>query len=400
MKKYYNILFFILTFAIQSCSPPSFEESFKEKTEEFLKSHNYINGAYRVDFGDKLLVDGAQGYFDIDSKVKLDKNQKMPIASGTKQMTASIILKLHERGMLTLYDKITKFLPASSGFWPNNEVPAWADEVNIHMLLTHTSGLAEYIPALKFDMNKPHLEINKEISKFAATSETTGAPGEKYNYSNTNYVYLGLIIETLLEKDLASIFKAEIFDPLNMNDTHMSDISEAIAFQKNQLKDFPSRYFAIPTGGSPKVIPANVDFFLIPFADGGVVSTVNDLIKWNKAFHNGNVVNENSYKLMTTPYAEAHDIFHKRVNIGYGVYIAELESGHKAFYHSGRAVGIRSEHGYIPDADIYFAMLSNVMTYEMPEMAGKVEYSDINNQFDIAFLRSLFWNLSNNKLSN
>lgn len=390
-------IFGVLLLAIVACSSPNFKQQANAKIDAFLAKHTEISGTYAFAKGDGMLIEGAQGFFDKEKKTALTLGQAMPIASGTKQMTAAMIMRLQERGILSIQDTVAKFLPADSGWWAENKIPEWAYKVSIHNLLTHTSAIAEYIPALKFDINLGHDKIKHLIAEYAASTPLTGEVGGDYAYSNTGYFFLGLIIEKVTGQDLASLFKAEFFDPLEMKDTHMASFDEAIKFQQDQLPEYPKRYFGIPTGGEPKYMPAKVDFFVVPFSDGGVVSTASDLIKWNKAFHKGKVVSEYSYKLMTTPYNNAHDLHAQNVKTGYGVYIYTLENGQVVYYHSGRAVAIRSEHGYIPESDIYFAMLSNVMVYETEEMKGKIDYSNIMNQFDIGFLRAAVWDLSNIK---
>ncbi len=388
-SKFLGILLFILV----ACTGSSLNDEANKKFSEFFTNHKDISATYLVAHNDKIIAHGAQGFFDREKNINLEEKQQMPIASGTKQMTAAMILRLQERGILSVEDTLAKFLPSDSDWWTNTPMPAWANKVTIHQLLTHTSGIAEYIPALKFDIAIGHNKIKHLIAEFAAQTPLTHEPGTKYLYTNTGYFFLGIIIESLTKQDIASIFRNEFFDSLGMNDTRMASFDEAVKFQNDQLPNFPKRYFAIPTGIDPKFIPAKVDFFVVPFSDGGVISTVSDLVKWNRAFHNGDVVSEYSYKLMTTPYTEAHDSFVKNVMSGYGVYIHTLDDGRIVYYHSGRAVAIRSEHGYIPASDIYFAILSNIMIYETPEMAGKVDYKNSANQFDIGFLRDVIWSL-------
>lgn len=390
----------ILLIIITSCKGPSLNNEADKKFTEFFSNHKELSASYLVMHDDNVLLHGAQGFFDREQNIKLSDNQQMPIASGTKQMTAAMIMRLQERGILSVEDTIAKFLPEDSDWWIDATMPDWADKVTIHQLLTHTSGIAEYIPALKFDMSLGHKKIKHLIATFAAQTPLTHEPGSKYSYSNTGYFFLGIIIESLTKQDIASIFKDEFFDPIGMADTRMASFDEAVKFQQDQLPNFPKRYFVVPTGAEPKYLPSKVDFFVVPFTDGGVISTVSDLVKWNKAFHNGDVVSEYSYKLMTTPYTEAHDLLVKNVKSGYGVYIHTLDDGRLVYYHEGRAVAIRSEHGYIPESDIYFAVLSNIMIYETPDMIGKVDYTNPANQFDIGFLRTVIWSLDSPKAKN
>jgi D-alanyl-D-alanine carboxypeptidase len=389
--KFRKYIFLSLIIAVVACTNQVLDNTIITNITSFLDKTPYVNASYRIDHGDKTLLRDAKGFFDLETKKPLTADHQMPIASGTKQMSAAMVLRLQERGILSLEDTMQKFLSEDSGFWNENKYPEWISKITIHNLLTHTTGLTEYIPVLKFDAKKTHEEINKEISKFASSNELKFEPGSKYDYCNTNYFYIGLILESALKKDLATIFKDEIFDPLEMNNTHLANLDEAIKFQNDEIDYLPRWYFGIPTGAEPKSIPAKKDFFLVPFADGGVVSNVDDLVKWNKAFHNGKVVSENSYKLMTTEYYDAVDSLHNNIKMGYGVYIANIEGGKKAYYHSGRAYGIRSEHGYIPQDNVYYGVLSNLMLYETPDIAGSIDYSNQNNKFDISFFKNAIW---------
>lgn len=401
MRVFNHFLISALVFVFcLSCSQQDFNNIAKNKINEFLQEHPYISTTYKIDIDSDVLAEGAVGYYDRETSQLLQENQQMPIASGTKQMTAALILKLQEQGILTLSDTIVKFIPENSEYWPESGMPEWAKEITIHNLLTHTSGIAEYIPLLSIDIDKSHEEINKQISHYAAQTPLSNIPGQKYSYSNTGYFYLGIILESIHKKELATIFDEELFKPLGMTNSRMANLEETLKFQKGEIQGYPKRYFGIPASDKPSIIPANVDFFVVPFSDGGVLSTVTDLVIWNRAFHNGDVVSDYSYKLMTTPYYEVKDPFRENVRIGYGVYITELSNGNKVYYHSGNAVGIRSEHGYIPDAKIYFAMLSNVMPYETDDIKGKVDYRKSENQFDIIFFKKLILGLADYKLKN
>eukprot|EP00919_Chromeraceae_sp_WS-2016_P072023 GHVR01170461.1.p1 GENE.GHVR01170461.1~~GHVR01170461.1.p1 ORF type:complete len:138 (+),score=13.32 GHVR01170461.1:903-1316(+) len=105
------------------------------------------------------------------SKKELQPLKQMPIASATKTMTAAGIMRLQDKNLLDVQDTVAKHLSAKSGIWKDGKIPTWAEQVRIHNLLTHRSGLPEYFMAIELDVKKPRAEINKDIANFAADNE-------------------------------------------------------------------------------------------------------------------------------------------------------------------------------------------------------------------------------------
>ncbi|MDX1923981.1 MAG: serine hydrolase domain-containing protein [Rickettsiaceae bacterium] len=387
MKFKYPLVGIISILAI-SCGSESFIKFASGKISSFLDSHKDMTVAYQIDQGNEVIAHGSQGFFDRENSVKLEENQKMALASATKTMTAAIILKLQEKGMISVHDKLIKYFDESSGWWPENKAPEWANEVTIHHLLNHTSGIENYVPNLKFDPAIGFAKIKELVVEFAAKTPLAAKVGEKYHYSNTNYFFLGLVIEKITGHDLADVFQQEIFQPLEMKDSRLATFQEAIDYQDGKMPDYPKRYFVIPGGDNPSYMDAKLDFYVVSYADGGVVSTAQDLVKWNKALHNGKVLSDISYKQMITPYIEDDgDVLFGKTQVGYGIKIADIGGGKKIYYHSGMAIGVRSENGYSPSCDLSFALLSNVMPIQKdPKL--QIDFSDSKNQLDIGFLRS------------
>ena len=358
-------------------------------SKEYL-SGGFLNAVYMFSNSNGFIKKGAEGYHSIEKKEKLTPDQIMQIASGTKIITATAIMKLRDKKLLDVGDTIVKHLDRNSGIWIDNKVPDWANEITIHDLLIHRSGLSEYFMVLQIDTNKTHKEINKDIANLTKTISFT--PGEKHDYCNTNYVILGLIIEQASDMNLGNFYKKELFDPLMLNDTKLSTLEEALEAQRAQNASiYPERYFVTPTGSTPHFNLAKIPFTIVPFADGGVVSTAQDLIKWHQALHSGKVVSKESYNLMTRKYYEAPGWHGVKNYIGYGLYISELENGDVLYQHAGRAVGVRSESGCIPKKDLCFAVLSNTMNYIPKELEGKIDIKLPENQLDIQhFLGHIF----------
>ncbi len=393
-RKYYIAILSVF-WVLLSCTTAV--DSGRKVILEFLKSHQDMACIYKIMHKNDVIAEGVQGFSDRETKEVMSLDQKMPIASATKTMTAALILKLQEKGMLTVHDHVIKYFDHDSDWWPNNRTPKWASEVTINDLLTHTSGLGEYIYSVRFDPEVGFDKVKKMILSFVAQAPTIGTVGEKYYYSNTNYFLLGLIIEKIMEQDLASVFKEELFDPLGMNDTSLPNFNDTIDYQRKKLKDFPTRYLAMLNkdgNGTTAYVEARPDFYVIAFSDGGVISTVSDLMKWNQALHSGKILSDFSYKLMTTAHTSEFQNGKALGGVGYGIKILELANGDKVYHHPGNAFGIRCENGYVPSSGLYFSILSNVMV--IPSKSGAADdLNNVKNHLDIESFRNTIQNITN-----
>jgi len=394
MRKHIILFLALVLSSSLSFADNDLRNKVSQASKDYLSSR-FMNGTYMFCDDDGVIEQGAKGWHSFETKKELTSQQAMPIASTTKTMTAAAVLKLRDQGLLDVNDKVAKFLTKESGIWADGLVPGWADKITIHNLLTHRSGLTEYFMGTKLDINKTHAEINKDIVNFAASKELVFEPGTKHNYCNTNYVLLGLIIETLSGKSLADFYAEEFFKPLGMKDTKLLTLAEAVKHQVEPgSTNYPIRYFVTPTDVyEPQFNLAKSEFIMVPYADGGVASTTKDLIIWNKALHSGKIISDDSYKLMITRHYQLPDDPTDGIKkyTGYGLIISELEGGNVVYHHAGKALAIRCESGYIPSRNLYFAVLSNVMNYVPKEMQDKVDMKKVENQLDIAyFTRYIF----------
>lgn len=394
MKKFFSafainlisLLFIVnLSIACNDCDNLSIKEKIEKTTSDYFSTH-FFNAVYEIKEGDKLVSKGAKGFASFENSTLLRDNQQMPVASVTKSMTAAAILKLQEKGLLNVQDTVAKHLTAESDLWKDKKVPAWAEKVKIHHLLTHTSGIAEYFMAMPINADQPHEQINKDIINFAASKDLAYEPGTKFTYTNTNFVLLGLIVEQASGQKLAKFFDKELFKPLGMKSTRLASLKEALVAQREPKKsNIPTRYFATPTGDKPHLTPAKADYIMAPYADGGVISTASDIIKWHQGLHEGKVLSKASMDLMKTKHYEVEGKIGKKSHVGYGLYITELNDGEYVYHHAGNALAIRCESGYIANKNIYFAVLSNVMNYIPKEMEDKIDMNNPKNQLDIHF---------------
>lgn len=370
-------------------------DKIKPLVDSYIKNH-FLNAVYAFSDESDNSIKGAHGLFSVEDGTLLVANQQMPIASVTKSMTAACILKLKDKKAIDLSENIAKYLPANSGLWDNKKLPEWANKVTIHNLLTHSSGIPEYFMSMELNVDQPHNEVNKQILNFVAQHNLIFDPGSEYKYNNTNYVLLGLIIEQVSGKSLSDFYNEELFIPLNMSNTRLLSLKEAVNGQRDQsVSGMPIRYFVTPQGQNlPQFTKAQNDFIMVPYADGGVVSTTNDIIKWHQGLHAGKIISKESLELMKSKFYELPNKVGQKTFVGYGLFISELENSDLVYHHSGNALAIRCESGYIPSKNLYFAVLSNVMNYIPEEMKDKIDMDNPKNQLDIYyFIKTIFKNI-------
>ncbi|WP_016917050.1 serine hydrolase domain-containing protein [Rickettsia honei] len=382
MRRYFLLLLFFITNCIDCFA--DIQQRINEAEKEYI-SNRFLNAVFMFADDYKPLLTGAKGIFALNGE-QLKANEMMPIASATKPFTAAGILKLQEQALLNINDKIYKYLDPE--MW-GGKVPDWAYKISIHNLLTHSSGIAEYFSFVKLDLNMSKKEIHKKILQFVSSKPLEISIGKNFKYSNTNFVILGMIIEKVAKKDLANFFYDEFFKPLNMKSTSFASYSEAARIQKNVISsNYPVRYFLTPNNSNkPIFTPVTADFLAVPCADGGIISTPVDLIRWYRALNEEKILSKKSYKLMTTKYFLAQDIEGRKSYMGYGIFLTDLDSKRLMIHYTGKALGIQSEAGYVLPDNLYFAILSNTMIKIPEEEKDKIDMTNPLNQLGIIYFR-------------
>ncbi len=309
-----------------------FITSCKEKTVKDLVTeyHNTgkLNGSVLLAKNDTILCDTTLGYSNFKEKVLLKKNTPIYIASLSKPFTAIAIMLLQQKGVLNYNDKASKYI---------KELPKYAQQITIYQLLTHTSGLKDYEGILKQNENL----TNKTVLKWLQNLSSLNFPsGTKYEYSNSGYVLLSLIIEYSSGKIFNEFIEENILIPLKMKHTFVYDetkpeiLDKAVGFNKeNQTDD----YNQLTTG------------------DGGIYSTPSDLYKLDKALRSSTFINKENQKLMyETPMLENK----KKGEYGFGWFILN-ENNTKIAMHTGGLNGFRSLFWRDLDHNITLITLTN-----------------------------------------
>jgi len=317
-----------------------------------------VQGGTRPGPGAMMLIITPQGrYFkstgvaDVTTCKPLPADSPFQIGSNTKMMTSAMIFQLQEEGVLSTTDLLSKWLPELAAQLPNG------DKITIDMMLTHTSGLHDYFDVPTKDgttiedgaKDKAMLtrrftpeELVQVVADSGLSYFEPGAEGQ-WQYSNTGYILLGLIIEKATGKSYEENLRTRIFEPLGLKQTYLqTGQPEAGALPQGYYKspfDFTTGEWNASQGWSA----------------GAVVSTPEEFAVFLKALFTGKLFKEPAtLKLMQEHTAAGLDA------LGPGtIYAHGMLDNHGVLGHGGQTLGFQSDGGYIPDKDVTIVMWSN-----------------------------------------
>ena len=289
---------------------------------------NKFNGNVFVTQKGKVLYEKSFGVADVEWNTPLNANTLFQIGSVTKQFTSSAILQLVEQGKVSLDDKLSKYFP---GF-PKG------DSVTVHMLLNHTSGMADYTEIDGF-MNWASLPLKGDslVARFKDRPYNF-SPGTQWRYCNSGYFLLGMIVEKASGMSWRDYVYKNVIGRAGLQHT---DANRWDSIMPNRARGYMRM--------SDKVINAPFISMEIPFSAGNIISTTHDLDQWTNALYAGKVVSPASLKKMTTPYLGKY---------GYALLI-DSTGNHKRIWHNGGIPGFESYLAHYPEEDINIVVFSN-----------------------------------------
>jgi CubicO group peptidase (beta-lactamase class C family) len=292
---------------------------------------DHFSGAVLIARDGKPIFRKAYGMANYELDVPNNLNTKFRIGSVSKQFTAAAILQLQERGKLNVGDPICKYL---------DDCPTAWQPITIRHLLNHTSGIVNFTRLAEASgkfLLVPH--SHKEIVDVFRHLPLESAPGEKYNYNNSGYYLLGLIVEKASGASYADYLRKNLFAPAGMNDTD-SDDGETI------VKNRASAYYLGKDSVFRNTYYTNME---ILFSIGGAYSTVNDLLLWQQSLANGKILNSASRAEMFTP---------GKGDYGYGWWIDKLGECRR-MYHDGGITNFSTSLQVLPDERLTIIAVSN-----------------------------------------
>jgi CubicO group peptidase (beta-lactamase class C family) len=257
------------------------------------------------------------------------------IGSISKQFTAAAILLLQEEGKLSLDDPVGKFIPGLTR----------GDEVTIRQILSHTSGYQDYWPEDYVMTPMLHDESSQQILDTWAKKPLDFEPGTRWQYSNTNFVIAGRIVEQITGAPLMDFLTQHIFRPLGMTSVWNSDEAkltkaDATAYYRNAL-------------GPLRIAPKEGRGWM--YAAGELAMTAHDLALWDESLISQSILSSESYKKMFTEVMLKDG---KGTHYGLGVDVRDRD-GHRSIEHSGEVSGFVSDNEILVDDGVAVAVLTN-----------------------------------------
>ena len=285
----------------------------------------------------KPVLRKGYGLAEVELGVPIQPDMVFRVGSVTKEFTSACVLLLAEQGRLRLDDDIAKYLP---------DYPAGGRRITIEQLLTHTSGIRSYtdMPAWAARMREDW--TLSELVDIFKNEPFDFEPGTRWHYSNSGYVLLGLILEKATGKKYGDLVSEMIFRPLGMKDTRYGS-DEPIVPRR------VSGYQKTAAG----VVNAPFLSMTQPFSAGAIVSTVDDLARWQAALDRGAILTPESRKKMWTPVTLPDGT---PTRYGYGWDIWSYED-HPVVEHGGSINGFQTANMRWPADRLYVAVLSNCL---------------------------------------
>lgn len=324
----------------------------KNKIDSMLQlryhADNFNGSVLVIDNGD-ILYKKSFGFANYQTKELLNDSTSYCLASLSKGFTAIAVMMLQEQGKLNLSDNINKFLP---------DLPKQYQKITIENLLTHTSGLSDYMNLFNEHWDKSKVAGTSDVIKMFATYQPKVyfSPGERFSYSNTGYVFLAAIIEKVSGTSYKNYLENNIFKPLKMNNSFIGgspvkgteqNYAYGYEYSERQKRYIPNDSLR---GNNFLFYLNNID------GDGSVNSSITDLAKWDKALRSNILIGDKSLAKMMSSFVLNNG---KKTGYGYGFFLVGGPKADRIAYHTGGWPGYHNIILHFLDKDKTVIVLSN-----------------------------------------
>lgn len=309
----------------------------------------------------RTVFEQGYGMRDLRSNLPIDIHTNFRLASFTKQFTAMTIMLLVHDGKLRYEDRITDIFP---------EFPAYGRQITIRNLLNHTSGLEDYEDLLMKQYEGrpwqtiPQIDDEGVLALLKQQSGTKFPPGSKWEYCNGGYVVLSNIVRELSGQPFRDFLRDRIFIPLDMRNT--------VVFQygKNQVANRAYGY----TNDNGVWLETDQSSTSATLGDGGIYSSVDDLIKWDDALRSHTLLGEKEFQPAMTPVKiPGQSSVSDKKNEGYGFgWFLDSYRGRQRMWHTGGTMGFQTVIERFPDSNLTIIALANRPDLNPKDLADKV----------------------------
>ena len=284
----------------------------------------------------------AYGMANLAYGVPFTTNTRTNIGSTSKQFTAFAIMLQAQRGALSLDDDIRKHIP---------ELPEFDETITVRHLITHTSGLREFLNLLRMTGRRldhgDWIDRAELIDIVRRQPALQNAPGAEFNYNNTAFGLAAVIVERTSGQPFHEFLRKNVFEPLDMTRSMVRPDPEQIVPES-------SEGYTPGAGGYRQIGDLGG-----AVGAGGIYTTVEDLQRWVQNYANPHVGSAEIVKEMMTPFVMTNG---KETGYGYGLFVDE-QRGLKRVHHGGADVAHRSMLVYYPEINAGLTVQSNDATF-------------------------------------
>lgn len=304
-------------------------------------SDDQFSGSVLIAKNGHILYEKIAGFANGKESRINNSQTSFSIASVGKVFTATLIMKFVESGRLKIDEPVIKYLPGIS--IPN------MDKITIHHLLSHTSGLGNYMSHPEYSkMLNMKLQIDDIIPLISEQPLLFDEPGLRHEYSNSGFIVLGKILENLTGKKYEEVLDEMILEPLSMTFTKFS-------VDRTNDKDIAFGYRKSSPQGEWE---STLNFFPVPLSDGGIFTTSKDLLKFDQALFSGKILKKETLDKMIQTQSEGEQPGFGKID-GYGMMLDHFEGQVKSAGHNGGSPGYNAEyrHYFIDENTSYTVII-------------------------------------------
>jgi CubicO group peptidase (beta-lactamase class C family) len=310
----------------------------------------------------QLIYKRGVGMANLTYDVPNTPSMRFEVASTTKPFTAMAVALLAEQGKLSIDDDVRKYIP---------ELPSYGDIITIRHLMHHISGLREYEALIFFGgRGNENAHPEKEVLNLITRQKNINfKPGTKYQYSNTGFLLLGVIVKRITGKSLRAFAEENMFKPLGMKSTLFRDDRTEI------LKNRAAGYIKGPSGAFR--LRTSLDDLV---GDGGLLTNVEDLALWVQNYFEPKVGTKETIRMLSTAGTLNNGA---KINYGFGQFHGSYR-GLPVIKHSGNVSGFRAQIARYHDQNFAVIALSNNSAIFPAEIVAKVADIYLDGRFPAA----------------
>ena len=308
----------------------------------------------------KLIYTRGYGMSDLENGIPLTAKSVFYIASTSKQFTAASIVLLAQRGHLSLDDDLREYVP---------EVPQYERPITIRHLIHHTSGIRDYLDLFSLAGRSQEESFGNEdaIEILSRQKAANFSPGERHLYSNSGYILLAEIVGRVSGKSLREFAEGAIFKPLRMHDTFFDDDltpckGRVISYRPGEDGGFQSYAKNLRVVG-----------------DCGLLTTVEDLYRWDQGLYGGKLFDgEFISQMLTCGKLNSGE----QLKYAFGLVVGEYR-GLKTIHHPGSMLGFQAQMIHFPEQNFTVICLCNLSGMNPPMSTTRIAHMYLLDDFEL-----------------